>query len=272
MTVTDDHRSKFRSLHEDGLFVMPNAWDGASARVMVSSGAVAVATTSSGLAATLGRTDYEVELDTLLRHSALLASVAGAPVSVDSERCYGSTTAGVAECVEALAAAGVAGCSIEDFDPATDAIDPIETSVERVAAAVEVANRHGMVLTARAERHLYEADADFNDTMERLRRFADAGAGCIYAPGLTDPAHIAAVCQIGPPVNVLVSPATPPIGKLAELGVRRVSTGGALMRSALGEVRRAVKELHDEGTLSYMQRAIGGGDFDRIVKNSGSTT
>ena len=265
MTVTDVHRKQFRALHEDGLFVMPNAWDGASARVMVSSGAVAVATTSSGFAATLGRADYEVTLDELLRHSALLASVAGAPVSVDSERCYGTDPAGVADCVEALAAAGVAGCSIEDYDPASGAIDSIEVAVERVSTAVEVANRHGMVLTARAERHLYEADADFNDTMDRLRRFAHAGAGCIYAPGLTDSAQIAAACQIGPAVNVLLSPATPPIGKLAELGVRRVSTGGALVRSALGEVRRAVKELHDEGTLSYMARAIGGRDFDTIL-------
>ena len=178
MTVTDVHRKQFRALHDHGLFVMPNAWDGASARVMVSSGAVAVATTSSGFAATLGRADYEVTLDELLRHSALLASVAGAPVSVDSERCYGTDPAGVADCVEALAAAGVAGCSIEDYDPASGAIDSIEVAVERVSAAVEVANRHGMVLTARAERHLYEADADFNDTMDRLRRFAHAGAGC----------------------------------------------------------------------------------------------
>ena len=266
MTTTDDHRKQFRTLHHDGLFVMPNAWDGASARVMVASGAVAVATTSSGFAATLGRTDYAVTLDELLRHSALLASVAGAPVSVDSERCYGATPAGVADCVEALAAAGVAGCSIEDFDPASETIDSIDISVERVGAAVEVANRHGMVLTARAERHLYETNADFNDTMERLRRFAEAGAGCIYAPGLSDPAQIAAVCQIGPAVNVLLSQATPPIAKLAELGVRRVSTGGALVRSALGEVRRAVRELHDEGTLSFMTRAIGGQDFDSILE------
>ena len=265
MTRTDDHRTQFRTLHETGLFVMPNAWDGASARVMVESGAVAVATTSSGFAATLGRTDYEVTLDELLRHSALLASVAGAPVSVDSERCYGTNPAGVADCVDALAAAGVAGCSIEDFDPATEAIDSIEVSVERVGAAAEAARRHGMVLTARAERHLYEADADFNDTMQRLRLFAEAGAGCIYAPGLSDPAQIAAVCQIGPAVNVLLTSATPSIPKLAELGVRRVSTGGALVRSALGEVRRAIAELHGEGTQTYMTRAIGGRDFDRML-------
>ncbi len=258
-------RSRFRALHETGIFVMPNAWDSASAKVMAAAGASAVATTSSGFAATLGRTDYLVTEAELLRHSALMAATAGVPVNVDSERCYGTDPQGVADFVNTLAGTGVAGCSIEDFDPATGSIDPIEMSVDRVAAAAEAAAKHGMVLTARAERHLYEADADFADTLTRLRLFAEAGAGCIYAPGLTDPAQIAEVCAIGPPVNVLISPATPPVAQLAELGVRRVSTGGALVRAAMGEVRRAVDELLNDGTLTYMQRAIDGGEFNELL-------
>lgn len=257
-------RSQFRALHETGLFVMPNAWDAASAKVMVSAGAVAVATTSSGLAATLGRADYQVTPDELLRHTALMVAQAGVPVNIDSERCYGTDPEGVGEFVNALAATGAAGCSIEDFDPATGAIDPIETSVERVAAAAEATAAHGMVLTARAERHLYETNADFSDTFSRLRLFAEAGATCIYAPGLTDAAQIARVCSIGPPVNVLISTATPTVNELAELGVRRVSTGGALIRVALGEAHRAVRELVGNGTLGYMDGAIDGLEFDQL--------
>jgi 2-methylisocitrate lyase-like PEP mutase family enzyme len=166
--------------------------------------------------------------------------------------------------VHALAATGAAGCSIEDFNPATESIDPIEVSVDRVAAAAEAAAAHGMVLTARAERHLYEADADFDDTVARLRLFAEAGAGCVYAPGLTDPAQIGELCAIGPPVNVLISTATPTVNELAELGVRRVSTGGALVRAALGEVGRAVDELLNDGTLTYMHRALDGGEFNQL--------
>jgi 2-methylisocitrate lyase-like PEP mutase family enzyme len=244
---------------------MPNAWDVASAKVMASAGAVAVATTSSGLAATVGRTDYEVTQDELLRHSSLMVANAGVPVNIDSERCYGTDPKGVAEFVRALAATGAAGCSIEDFDPSTGAIDPIEISVERVAAAAEVAAPQGMLLTARAERHLYETNPDFDDTLTRLRLFAEAGAACIYAPGLTDAAQIAEVCSIGPPVNVLISTATPTVKELADLGVRRVSTGGALVRVALGETRRAVHELLGNGTLGYMAGAIDGEEFNQML-------
>ncbi|MFW2381401.1 MAG: isocitrate lyase/PEP mutase family protein [Acidimicrobiales bacterium] len=260
-------RTRFSTLHESGLFVMPNAWDAASAKVMATAGASAVATTSSGFAATLGRVDYEVTAEELLRHSALMCETAGVPVNVDSERCFGADSRGVADFVDELGATGAAGFSIEDFNPATESIDPIDTAVERVAAAAEAAADHGMTLTARAERHLYESDADFDDTLTRLRLFAEAGAGCIYAPGLRDPAQIAAVCALGPPVNVLISPATPTVNELADLGVRRVSTGGALTRVALGEVRRAIDELIGSGTLNYMKHAIDGQEFDRMLGN-----
>ncbi len=241
---------------------MPNAWDSASAITMARSGAPAVATTSSGFAATFGRTDYAVEADQLLTHSALLARTATVPVSVDSERCYGSTPAAVTSFAEELAGTGVAGFSIEDYNPATASIESIEVSTERVAAAAEVATARGLVLTARAERHLYEQNPDFDDTIARLRAYAEAGAGCVYAPGLSDPDQIAAVCAIGPAVNVLLTPKTPSVPELAALGVRRVSTGGALLRVALGETQRAVEELLDTGTLGYMDKAISGGTFN----------
>ena len=244
---------------------MPNAWDGISARVMVARGAPAVATTSSGHAATLGRVDTTVALEELLAHAEFMARTAGVPVNLDSERCYGDDAAGVAACVEALAETGAAGCSIEDYDPATGEIDPVDVAAERVAAAATVANRTGMVLTARAERHLYETDPDFDDTLQRLKSYAEAGAGCLYAPGLRDAGQIAAVCNVGLPVNVLITPATPSVSRLAELGVRRISTGGALQRAAMGELDRAVDELLGAGTLHYMKRAMAGADFDSLL-------
>lgn len=258
-------RVRFRELHSTGLLVMPNAWDVASARVMAAAGVQAVATTSSGFAATLGRDDYEVVADELLSHAALLARSAGVPLNVDSERCFGASPAEVADFVSALGDTGAAGCSIEDYDPATEAIDDIEVATERVAAAVEAAKRHDMVLTARAERHLYETDAPIDDTLDRLQRYADAGADVLYAPGLADPDDYAAVCALGLPVNALMSPATPTVGELAELGVRRVSTGGALLRVGLGEVKRAVEELIGAGTLDYMNRSLRGAEFADIL-------
>jgi len=258
----EQHRSRFAQLHESGLFVMPNAWDSASAITMAQSGALAIATTSSGFAATFGRRDYAIEADTLLTHSALLAATAGVPVNVDSERCFGKDAAGVAAFVEQLVDTGIAGCSIEDFDPAGEVIDPIHVATERVAAAAEVCNANSVILTARAERHLYEKDADFDDTLARLRSFAAAGAGCLYAPGLTDHEQIAAVCQLGVPINILITPKTPTVPELAQLGVRRVSTGGALIRSAMAGVQRAVEELVGPGTFNYMAESLSGRTFD----------
>ncbi len=258
-------RARFRELHSGGLFVMPNAWDVASARVMAAAGLDAVATTSSGFAATLGRDDYEIVADELLEHAALLARSAGVPLNVDSERCFGSGPAEVADFVSALGDTGAAGCSIEDYDPSTERIDDTDSAAERVAAAAEATKRHGMLLTARAERHLYEPDAPIDDTLTRLQRFADAGADVLYAPGLSDPDDFVAVCALGLPVNALVSPATPAVGDLADLGVRRVSTGGALLRVALGEVKRAVEELNGPGTLDYMNRSLRGAEFAHIL-------
>ena len=146
-----DRRERFRELHRDGLFVMPNAWDIGSARLLVSVGFEAIATTSSGHAASLGRADQQVTRDELLAHVEALAAAVDVPLSVDAERCFADDPAGIGETVELIAEAGAAGCSIEDYDPATDAIDALDVAVERVAAAADAAKTHGLVLTARAE-------------------------------------------------------------------------------------------------------------------------
>jgi 2-methylisocitrate lyase-like PEP mutase family enzyme len=249
-------RERFRELHAAGTFVMPNAWDVGSAKVLVSSGFAAVATTSSGLAASLGKRDQQVTRDELLAHVTAVASAIAVPVSVDAERLFAGTAAGIAETVGLLAAAGAAGLSIEDYDPATGSVDTVPVSVERVGAAAEAARRHGLVLTARAENHLY-GQGDLDDTVTRLVAYRAAGADVLYAPGLTAPADITRVVEaVGAPVNVLMMPGVPSVPELAALGVRRVSTGGALAWAAYGALRDAARELLESGTTEFRARNL----------------
>jgi 2-methylisocitrate lyase-like PEP mutase family enzyme len=239
-------RERFRALHDDGLFVIPNPWDVGSARMLVELGFPALATTSSGHAATLGKADQQVTRDELLTHVAALAGAVDVPISVDAERGFADDPAGVAETVRLLASAGAAGCSIEDYDPATGAVADLPVAVERVAAAAEAARATGLVLTARAEQHLY-GRPELDDTIARLIAFRDAGADVVYAPGLRERADIRRlVAAVAVPVNVLALPGTPPIGELAAAGVRRVSTGGSLARTAYAAARDAAAALLDQ--------------------------
>ena len=259
-------RDRFRALHTEGLFVMPNAWDIGSARLLVSAGFQAIATTSSGHAASLGKGDMQVTRDELLSHVEALAASVSIPLSVDAERCFADEPDGVAETVDLIAAAGAAGCSIEDFDPAADSIDAIDVATERVAAASDAARQHGLVLTARAENHLHGID-DLDDTIERLIAYRAAGAECVYAPGLVDRGQIERVVKaIEAPVNVLAMRAGPSVAQLAALGVRRVSTGGHLARVAYGALLAAARELHGDGTYSYLDAAVSGGDLEAALE------
>lgn len=246
-----DVRDRFRELHTSGLFIMPNPWDAGSARLLAAMGFPALATTSSGHAATLGRDDQQVGRDELLAHAAALVTAVDVPVNVDAERCFADDPAGVAETVRHIGATGAAGCSIEDYDPVTGRIDDATVAVERVAAAATAAHAVGMVLTARAEQHLYGI-ADLDDTIARLCAYRDAGADVVYAPGLTVLDDIArVVTATGGAVNVLALPSGPPVGVLASVGVRRVSTGGALCRAAYAAAMDGATELLDAGTSSY---------------------
>jgi 2-methylisocitrate lyase-like PEP mutase family enzyme len=241
---------------------MPNAWDVGSARLLAALGFPALATTSSGHAASLGRRDQQVTLDELLAHVEALAVATDLPLSVDAERCFADDPAGVAETVERIAAAGAAGCSIEDYDPLTETIDPIDRAAERVAAASSAAARHGLVLTARAENHLYGV-GDLHDTMTRLCAYRDAGAEVVYAPGLVDRLEIARLVEeVGVPINVLVMRNGPSVPDLAAIGVRRVSTGGGLARAAYGALVAAARELQATGTTRYLDAAIPGADLE----------
>lgn len=254
-------------MHSDGLFLMPNPWDVGSARLLASLGFQALATTSSGHAAALGRQDQNVTRDELLAHVAALVAAVDVPLNVDAERCFADDPSGVAVTVELIAEAGAAGCSIEDYDPQHDAIDPLDVSVARVGAAAEAARRHGVVLTARAENHLHGID-DLDDTIARLCAYRDAGAEVVYAPGLADRADIAKVVErVGIPLNVLALRRGPTVAELAAIGVRRVSTGGALSRAAYGALVAAARELQTAGTSTYLDDAIPGDDLDAALGN-----
>jgi 2-methylisocitrate lyase-like PEP mutase family enzyme len=254
---------KFRELHSQGTFLMPNPWDLGTARFLESLGFSALATTSWGFAASLGRPDQTVTRDEMLAHTEALVGAISVPLNIDSERCYAEDLAGITETVRLLGDAGAAGCSIEDFDPATRTIDPIEVATERVAAAAEGAKKSGLVLTARAENPFYGFH-DLDDTIARLCSYRDAGADVMYAPGLIDPDQIArVVAQTGAPVNVLARSNGPSVNRLSELGVRRISTGGAIARASFELLNRAARELLDQGTSSYTVGSLTAEDYKR---------
>ena len=242
--------ARFRALHErEQLFVMPNPWDVGSAKLLASLGFEALATTSAGFAWSLGKLDQHVTRAELVAHVAALAAATELPLNVDSERCYPGEPGGVAETARLLAEGGAAGFSIEDWDPATESIDPVEVAAERVATAAGASGE--LLVTARAENHIHGVD-DLEDTIARLLAFRDAGADVVYAPGLHTVGQVEAVVRaVGVPVNVLALPGGPTIAELAAAGVRRVSTGGALARAAYGALAAGARELLDQGTSTY---------------------
>jgi len=249
-----DVRARFRQLHaREGLFVMPNPWDVGSARLLEAAGFEALATTSAGFAWSLGKLDQRVSRAELVVHTAQVAAATSLPLNVDSERCYPDDSGGIAETVSLLADAGAAGFSIEDYDPVAGRIDEIDLAAHRVAGAAEAAQAVSdpLVLTGRAENHLRGVD-DLDDTIARLMAYRDAGAECLYAPGLTDLGQIARVVEaVGAPLNVLALPGGPTLGELASVGVRRVSTGSLLAGAAYAALLAGARELLDEGTSRY---------------------
>jgi 2-methylisocitrate lyase-like PEP mutase family enzyme len=256
---------RFRELHErDGLFLLPNPWDVGSAKILAALGFEALATTSAGFALAIGKADQTVTRDELVGHVAELAAATALPLNVDSERLYPDDPGGVAETVAMLADAGAAGCSIEDYDPPTGAIDEVGPAAERVGVAAEAA-RGRLVLTARAENHLYGA-GDLDDTIARLVAYRGAGADVVYAPGLIELADIRRVVEnVGVPVNVLALRTGPSIGELAEAGVRRVSTGSGLARAAYGAFVAAAEELRDNGTSEYAAQNLTSDRSDALL-------
>ncbi len=268
MTNTQtDKATRFLELHKRGApLLMPNAWDLGSAAILASLGFQALATTSSGHAATLGRLDGGVSRDEALAHAAELAGGTDLPLSADLENGFADDPAGVAETVSLAIEAGLAGCSVEDYSGGQDArIYELDIARERVAAAVEVAHAGPvkLVLTARAENHIRGRD-DLADTIARLVAYQEAGADVLFAPGLGSPEDIRRVVEsVERPVNVLAVRGTPSVAELASLGVARISVGGAFAFAALAALVDAAEELRDKGTFGYLERSAAGGKAAR---------
>ena len=206
-------------------------------------GFAALATTSAGHGRSIGKDDQQVTREELVSHVATLTAQIRVPLNVDSERLFPDDPGGIAETVALLANAGAAGCSIEDYSPSSQGIDPLNVAVEAVAEAAAACAEAGIVLTARCENHLYGVD-DIEDTMVRLIAYRDAGAEVLYAPGLVDEGRIGRIVDgTGRPVNVLLMSNGPSPSRLKELGVRRVSTGGALYNAAYRTLRDAASAL-----------------------------
>jgi 2-methylisocitrate lyase-like PEP mutase family enzyme len=259
--VTETFRTtRFRQLHETGLFVIPNPWDIGSARLLEQLGFKALATTSSGFAWTLGRADNHVSIEEALTHFRAIAASVEVPVSADFEAGFAVDPAGVAANMSAAAATGIAGVSIEDATG--DSSEPLfafDLAVARVAAAREALEKSGtgVLLTARSEGYLV-GRGDLRETVRRLVAYADAGADCLYAPGLRDLSDISTIVRaVAPkPVNVLVGSEFTTVEELARLDVRRISVGGALARAAWSGFLEAAREILERGTFSGLSRAI----------------
>jgi 2-methylisocitrate lyase-like PEP mutase family enzyme len=251
----------FRTLHHgDTPLLIPNPWDAGSARLLASVGFKALATTSSGFAATLGRLDGSVSRDEAIAHAAALVAAVDVPVSADLENGFGDDPAEVAETVRQAVGAGLAGCSIEDFTGDRDApIYEFAHAVERVRAAAEAAHGSpGLLLTARAENHI-KGRTDLSDTIARLQAFAEAGADVLYAPGLSDIGDITAVVRaVDRPVNVLARADAPTVAELGAAGVARISVGGAFAWAGYAGVVSAARELLDAGTYRFLEASAEG--------------
>jgi methylisocitrate lyase len=266
MTRPADLSQRFRGLHEAGCFVMPNPWDLGSARVLAQLGFKAVATTSAGFAWSLGKRDNGVTLAETLSHLRSIARGVDVPVNADFEGGFAIEPAGVADNVSAAAVTGIAGLSIEDSTG--DASSPLferGLAAERIRAARRAidASGTGVVLTGRSEGFIV-GRPDLAETIRRLTAYAEAGADCLYAPGVREMADIEAVVKaVAPkPVNVLVGSGFATVEALARLGVRRISVGGALARAAWTGFLEAANEIAGSGTFKSLGRAASSAEFE----------
>jgi 2-methylisocitrate lyase-like PEP mutase family enzyme len=271
-TTQSEKAEHFLSLHHgDAPLLMPNPWDAGSARILASLGFEALATTSSGFAATLGRIDGNVTREEAIAHGAAVAAATDVPVSADLENAFADDPAGVATTITLAIEAGLAGCSVEDYSGS--ALYPIDVATARVAAAVDAAHSGAgsFVITARAENQI-RGNPDLADTIARLQAFQEAGADVLFAPGLADLEDIRrVVSEVDRPVNVLARPGAPSIAELASVGVKRVSVGGAFAYAALGALVNAARELQDQGTYGYWTMAGPGAAAARSAFTSGES-
>ena len=278
MRTQTEKGKAFRTLHErPGVFIIPNPWDAGTAKLLASLGFEALATTSLGLANSLGRVDGTgtVSRREVLDNCRAIAEATDLPVSADLENCYADEPRAATEMIRLAAEAGVVGGSIEDAtgDPNRPIYD-FQLAIERVQAAVEVARAlpFPFVLTARAENLLHGRN-DLEDTIRRLQAFEKAGADVLYSPGVRDLATIrTVVSSITKPYNVVMSAADPAItaAELAEVGVKRISVGGALSRLALAAFLRGAREMKDKGGFTWVRETTPSRDLKVVFKDGSS--
>lgn len=264
-------RADFRALHAQGCFVIPNPWDTGSARFLAGMGFKALATTSSGFAWSHGRADGAMSRESILAHLRELVDATDLPVNADFENGFAADAQGVAESVRLAIETGVAGLSIEDSTGnASDPLFAIDIAVERMRVARKAIDASGadVLLVGRAE-NFFAGRPDLGDAIARLKAYADAGADCLYAPGIKTREQIAAVvAAVAPkPVNLLVGAASElTMQDIAELGVRRVSVGGAMARAAWGGFMRAARTLAEQGRFDGFADAAQGAELDAFFR------
>jgi 2-methylisocitrate lyase-like PEP mutase family enzyme len=265
--------TQFRELHKrDGAFIIPNPWDVGTARLLAHLGFEALATTSMGYAFSRGQLDNTLDREQTMVHASEIVSATDLPVSADLENGFGDTPEVVSETIRMAAASGLVGGSIEDATGRMD--DPIYEighATERIRAAVEAVRAlpFSFTLTARAENYLH-GRPDIKDTVKRLQCYQEAGADVLYAPGLTSKEDIATVVRsVDRPVNVVMGLQGVQLGveELASLGVKRISIGSALYRTALGTVLRAAREMRERGTFTFAAEAVAPKEVNSILQS-----
>ncbi len=266
--TTADKRAIFRKLHEAGCFVLPNPWDVGSAKALQRLGFKAVASTSAGFAWSIGKADNRVTLDEVCEHLAALCTAIDLPVNADFEGGFAHKPEKVAANVARAVKTGVAGLSIEDSTG--DAANPLYErafAIERIKAARAAidADNSGVLLAGRCEGFLV-GQADLNMVIDRLQGYAEAGADCLYAPGIKTREQISAVVTaVHPkPVNLLIGASGLSVKEAADLGVRRISVGGSLARTAWGGFMRAAREIAEKGTFSELGTGYPGGELNKM--------
>lgn len=270
MTSQLQKAQTFQKLHESGFFILPNPWDVGSARVLQGMGFSALATTSAGFAASVGRPDYAITRDEKLAHVKAITSATDLPVTADLENGFGHSPDACADTICLGAEAGLVGGSIEDFSSELGEQYAIEHATERVQASVEAARSldFPFMLTARAE-NFFTGEPDLGDTITRLQAYQEAGADVLYAPSLRTLEDMASVlASIDRPLNVLIGPFNGfvPMKQLADMGVRRVSLGSSLANLAYGALVEAAGELQSNGTTGFTGRAISGDRLAELMK------
>jgi len=260
--------------------LMPNAWDAGSARMLEAAGFPAILTTSAGIAFSMGRPDYcaagdprKLSRAMMLERVAEIARAVNVPVSADLEAGYGDTPSEVAQTIRMAIDAGVVGGNLEDLAGASAELFPVEVAADRIRAARDAANEAGLpfVLNARTDAFLSGVDKPLEESIRRGNRYREAGADCVFVPGVADATTLETlVAEIDAPVSVVMGllPDSLDLAQLAKLGVRRVSVGGSLARMTLAALGRAAEELKSSGTFGYAREQMSTGELNRLFGGS----